>query len=1414
MTPTAIRERLVAGMAPHRQRLDAREIDALVAGFPAWQESRERVFAVGSADELLCRYLNGAIADCLRRIGRLQARHGEFSSRYARATAVAERQDLILAYAAELGAGETSLRGDSRAFRRWFGADAIADRYRRQLSLAERALVCRLERLGAMAARHLAEVDDGEAAWRDLGLEAAVQESLFYRGNVSIRESAFACLATALRALPGAVHERAISQEIVQYIYRLALESRQEIWLQCDAIDLLRTISPDSFALVAGRRLAHAQAGDDFFVRRRIVGWLGEGLRDTPPFAAILLDAVGDPSAYVRQRVASALTTAPATVVGGALPRLLREDPVAQVRAAAALVLADVADRSDLPVGDWLLAALCEEREPFVLRVLIGVGESCLARRSAGDASSLRTALLDRLDALHCNAADLRVRRWAAQSAERLWLAGDAAAQALLTALRATVAGCRPGRSVRLPAVFDDAPGVLLGRMLAVLAQNDYGFELARCRGAWRVWRGNRFGFRLWRWLHEMRHPSPDKRQAFRHTIGRIFRGSIHAPSGILAELAETKVPGEPLQIADEGGWRPYLPLVDALLSALDEDFDAPPLRIHTAEGVTEISPPAGLLARLRARSALTLRFAHFARLRNWQESGQTGADTLLREVGALGFRIRLLAHPTGECARQSLDPAVARFFPVPALATSSDWESWYRFRNYFFSVFENSLFELAVFASTALGLFVGRHLYLNHVIRRARSRLPLSIGGWGTRGKSGTERIKAALFNAMGYSVVSKTTGCEAMFLHGQSFDELREMFLFRPYDKATIWEQHNVVRLAEKLGAEVFLWECMALTPAFVQLLQRRWMKDDIATITNTFPDHEDLQGPAGIDIPVVMTNFIPERRTLLTSEEQMRPVLATAAADLGTRLRGVGWLESGLLAPDVLARFPYQEHPDNIALVVALADELGVPEDFALKAMADRVVPDLGVLKVYPVASIAGRRISFVNGMSANERFGCLGNWTRLGFDRITAEANPDVIVSTVVNNRADRVARSRVFAGILTDDIAADRHYLIGSNLAGLQGYIRESWQIGAAGFTLWPESRTASPAAVLAAFARRLRVPVCAGEVAARLRAMLAGQGVHLEEAAIAGWRDGASLEAALAASGCARCEETLSALSALAVPLAEYEAFAARLAALAEDGASADPPGLAGQQAALDGEFRELLWQWFSRKIVVVEDFHASGDQIIALIAANTPPGLENRVMGIQNIKGTGLDFVYRWQAWDVCHRACSAMLDADPAAAEQGLARLASFHEYGLLCEEHVRTTLATIDERGLLQQERQQAELALVRSNLDTAMQTVRENMQARRSSGRIERICGAIEGFLDAGDAIRRRRRADQIYADLVDLRISHARAAIELQALNKRQKGGWLYGEIHDRIAAVRASLRLPDRRRALSTAAEGTRFGKV
>jgi len=82
------------------------------------------------------------------------------------------------------------------------------------------------------------------------------------------------------------------------------------------------------------------------------------------------------------------------------------------------------------------------------------------------------------------------------------------------------------------------------------------------------------------------------------------------------------------------------------------------------------------------------------------------------------------------------------------------------------------------------------------------------------------------------------------------------------------------------------------------------------------------------------------------------------------------------------------------------------------------------------------------------------------------------------------------------------------------------------------------------------------------------------------------------------------------------------------------------------------------------------------------------------------------------------------------------------------------------------------------MIQSNLELAMCQVKKNMQVKRQDGLNAKLIGLLEAFLDAGDAVKRRKTDNSIYKDLVNERISIGRAILELQELNKRQKGGWL------------------------------------
>jgi hypothetical protein len=240
----------------------------------------------------------------------------------------------------------------------------------------------------------------------------------------------------------------------------------------------------------------------------------------------------------------------------------------------------------------------------------------------------------------------------------------DTRARDLATRLLPIVSRIKPGKSARLPRGF--LKGIedgLAGRTLSAMTQKDFGLGLERGLSGARLYRDYRYDFRMWRFLHEFFHPSPDKRQAFDHTVGRKCRGSIQAPSAILSELAATKPPGEPLFMASESGWRPFLPLVDQVISTLSTGpLPAKPVDIYTSEGVTRILPSPFFLFRWIARARLSLRFSHYAKLRNREEKSAQAPAAYVDALRKLGIRITFTPYVSGDGNKLS-DPSVTRFF-------------------------------------------------------------------------------------------------------------------------------------------------------------------------------------------------------------------------------------------------------------------------------------------------------------------------------------------------------------------------------------------------------------------------------------------------------------------------------------------------------------------------------------------------------------------------------------------------------------------------------------------------------------------------------------------------------------------------------------------------------------------------------
>lgn len=1370
-----------------------------------------------------------------------------FSQRVSRAIDPDERRRVLTEYLVDNAESSKQLRGDLRAIDRFLGPDALRERQAKAelaLSIQSELALLWLE----AALRAIAAEDHPEARERIVrsGTSAMLAARMVDGRRWHVRWAAG-------RALVALVELDASTGELARTAIDTTGANREEHpWVQACALEAGVLLDPTTARARLEARLLSPSAGRDAFVRKLALR-IAQTRLSPDDVAAMLgkLVEVGDPSEHVRIAI---VETCPKLAWPHTAPILRtltgESERSPKVRAAGAIVLRAIASSADEPAASEapaLLARLVGDPAPYPAIVACDELAGLAADLGASDRDGLLARAPAWLAALgtrieHPDTAP-QVAEVASAAAEAIDRECDPDRRALTRVLAEAVAKIPPGKRgtvdvERLPADASRAAADerTLSRVLADLTRRDWGMSASRRGDRIRIWRGDRFRRRLWRALHELRNPLPNKRQAWVHTIGRTYPGEIRAHPGLLEEATATAVPGERVNVDSEGSWGRHLPTVDDVL-------DLPLWRRHEVQIVSSIGrvalqPPPHLWQRMRNWLLVTVRYRRLVaqRLSSLRARRDPQRRRYLEVLeSSYGITARFDPHrhttPHGDVAPVATD--TSDLFPIQstssksaalALSPFAGLGDWFEAnRAYFSSPTQNSQAALVLFAASLAAVFWTRSWHKRQQIAKARASIPLSIGGWGTRGKSGTERLKAGLLDGLGFDVFVKTTGCEAMFIHSAPMQQPVEIFIYRPYDKATIWEQMAMVRLGSRLGTDVFLWECMALNPKYVQLLQHDWMRDDLVTLTNCYPDHEDIQGPAGFDVANVITEFIPKRSTLITSETSYLPLFHDVCKERETAMYTVGDREAELIGDDVLELFPYREHPRNIALVERVAKELGIDRDLALLTMAENVVPDLGVLKAYPPCRVRGRVLTFLCGNSANERTGFINNWRRTKLDQLDLHADPHRLVITVVNNRADRIARSEVFARILVRDIDCDRHVLIGTNLKGMRGFIDAALNDYLAETSIIEPEDLAKgdvPPVVAKRLSRelaKLRIPPPTVD-ALYVRLSIYAGGAEL---AIAPEQEGAMralLAERLAAAGSLNIDDVRRelerdqaltlALEAALQPMAEppshgdrpetlspatraevIQHFQFELARLqirtrleAQLRAVFEAPS-EERRLSFGREAGAAYRAMFLAQVDVIEDSGATGDQIIERCAKSVPPGNDVTLMGTQNIKGTGLDFVYRWLALDkviTCLREqASPRVDRRLAA----LNELEAFEDHGLVDTGLARELLAREPAQPITPDEIDaRARIAI---KVDAIWQKRKTALVERKKAGWVERVAKWGEAWVDWLDSARRGKQAAQIVDDLVDGRISHQRAAVEMRKIVGRLKGGWLVKAIRGR-----------------------------
>ncbi|WP_206796036.1 poly-gamma-glutamate synthase PgsB [Amycolatopsis sp. MtRt-6] len=274
-----------------------------------------------------------------------------------------------------------------------------------------------------------------------------------------------------------------------------------------------------------------------------------------------------------------------------------------------------------------------------------------------------------------------------------------------------------------------------------------------------------------------------------------------------------------------------------------------------------------------------------------------------------------------------------------------------------------------------------------------------------GIRGKSSVTRLCAGALRAGDLTVVAKTTGTAARFIHPDATEEP----VHRKFGIANVVEQIGIVRQAAAAQPDVLVMECMAVMPPLQEINQTKLIRSTIGVLSNVREDHLQEMGPTLEDVARSLSRSMPVGGVCVTAERDLLPVLQEEADKRSCRLIAV---DSGDVTDDEMAGFGYHSFKENVAISLEVARLLGVPREQALKGMWD-APPDPGVLTVKSY-DFDGKSLRFANVFAANDP-----RSTVMNVRELIEQGRIQEPVFTLVNCRPDRVERNGQMGEIVAE-----------------------------------------------------------------------------------------------------------------------------------------------------------------------------------------------------------------------------------------------------------------------------------------------------------------------------------------------------------------------------------------------------------
>lgn len=309
---------------------------------------------------------------------------------------------------------------------------------------------------------------------------------------------------------------------------------------------------------------------------------------------------------------------------------------------------------------------------------------------------------------------------------------------------------------------------------------------------------------------------------------------------------------------------------------------------------------------------------------------------------------------------------------------------------------------SLFLLPAAALALGVGEKLR----IMRQVEAIPFRVNVNGTRGKSTVTRLLTAALLEAGIPAVGKATGSRSCLLKYREENGRLVGFeeeLMRKPEGANINEIRRAIAEAARLGARVLVAECMAVDPDYQKTYAREYLKCNLTVVTNVLEDHMEVLGPELLNAAEAFMAAVPEKSTLVIAPGPFQRFFEEAgpAKNVRVLVADVSRVPEGYCEC-----FDYLVFPENVALALAAAEALGVPEEAAMRGM-QKAIPDAGALRIRKFKGRSGEG-TLVCAFAANDPASTMAIWNYL-----LEKKEVDRETTVLLNLRADRFERGAAF-----------------------------------------------------------------------------------------------------------------------------------------------------------------------------------------------------------------------------------------------------------------------------------------------------------------------------------------------------------------------------------------------------------------